>query len=127
MTETGRSAGGKFAKGNRLSPGRARGSRSKLSESFLADLHKVWLKRGKKALDLVAEKHPETFLRVCATILPRAIEFDAAIAVTHRSELAVELHDFRQAWDNWGKVIGVDQKLIEHIEADDGDPEEQPT
>jgi hypothetical protein len=67
-----RSKGGQFLKGHGRVGGRKIGSRNKLSEAFLADLHSRWLKHGKKVLDRVAETAPETFLRVCATVLPKS-------------------------------------------------------
>src|SRR5262249_15738693 len=61
--DTGRNALGRFTPGHKGTGGRKLGSRNKLSESFLADLHAEWKRSGKKVLQAVAEKHPETFLR----------------------------------------------------------------
>jgi hypothetical protein len=40
---------GQFVKGHRGYGGRKLGSRNKLSEAFLTDLHKTWLRHGKKS------------------------------------------------------------------------------
>jgi hypothetical protein len=124
----GRSKGGQFAKGHRGYGGRKLGSRNKLSESFLADLHKTWLKHGKKVLDRVAESAPETFLRVCATVLPKVMEVDGIMSVEHHSTVHIEARDFMEAYQRWGQAVGARPPLIEaQAEViDEGDPDEQP-
>lgn len=121
-----RSKGGQFAKGHKGYGGRKVGSRNKLSEAFLADLHKTWVKRGRKVLDQVAQQHPETFLRVCATVLPKAMEIDGVLNVEHHSTLHIEARDFAEAYERWGKHIGANVPLIEGEIIDEGDPDEQP-
>lgn len=120
---TERSKAGRFLPGHRGVGGRKRGSRGRLSEQFLKDLHSEWQRSGKKVLAQVAATEPATFLRCVATVLPKALEVDNQLTLTTRSELAIEIADFRQAWDQWGRVIGVDQKLIENIENEDSDDE----
>jgi len=118
---------GQFVKGHRGYGGRKLGSRNKLSEAFLADLHRTWLKSGRKALERVAESAPETFLRVCATVLPKAMEIDGVLNVQHHSTLHVEARDFLEAYERWGQHIGANRPLIEgEVIEDDGDPDEQP-
>jgi hypothetical protein len=114
-----RTAKGRFAKGNRLG-GRPKGSRNKLSEAFLRDFHATWIKRGRKALDEVALTDPQTFLRIAAVILPKALEVDGSVTV--HNEWAVEIRDFRQAYE----LIGAQPPLIEASGEDYGDEEEQP-
>ena len=119
---------GQFVKGHARIGGRKVGSRNKLSESFLADLHKTWLKHGKKVLDKVAETAPETFLRVVGQVLPRVMEFDGVMNVQHQSTVHIEARDFMEAYQRWGQHIGANPLPV--IEAvvieDDGDPDEQP-
>jgi len=119
---------GQFVKGHRGYGGRKLGSRNKLSEAFLADLHRTWLKSGRKALERVAESAPETFLRVCATVLPKAMEIDGVLNVQHHSTLHVEARDFLEAYERWGQHIGAAMpRLIEgEVIEDEGDPDEQP-
>jgi hypothetical protein len=121
----GRNNAGRFTAGNR-SGGRTKGSRNKLSEAFLQDLHRTWLRHGKKVLEKVAESAPETFLRVCATILPKALEVDNVLTVTTHSELAIEVRDFREAYERWGQVIGANMPMLEArvVEEDDTEPDE---
>jgi hypothetical protein len=54
--------------------GRPRGSRNKLSEDFVADLHDSWKVLGKPAITTVAWTDPSTYLRVIASLLPKDIE-----------------------------------------------------
>jgi hypothetical protein len=120
---------GQFAKGHGRIGGRKIGSRNKLSEKFLADLHKTWLKHGSKVLDRVAQQHPETFLRVCATVLPKAMEIDGVLNVQHHSTLHIEAKDFAEAYERWGQHIGANPvPLIEAqtIDYDETEPEEEP-
>ena len=51
--------------------GRPVGSRHKLSEAFLADVHEAWQEHGKAAVDAMAEHHPEKFCLMVASLLPK--------------------------------------------------------
>jgi hypothetical protein len=113
---TGRNTLGRFTPGHKSLGGRKVGSRNRLSESFLADLQAEWKRSGKKVLQRVAEEAPETFLRVVGAILPKALEVDAALSVTTRGELAVEIADFASAYEKWGKFIGANMPMM--IEAE---------
>ena len=104
---------GRFGPGNKIGTGRRKGARSKLSESFLADFHRTWLKHGAKALDKVAQENPGLFVKTAAAILPRVLEVDGLMKVdhVHRTEFQVELGDFVSAYRKWGSVIGANPKL----------------
>jgi hypothetical protein len=117
---------GQFVKGHRGLGGRKVGSRNRLSESFLADLHAEWKRSGKKVLQAVAEKHPETFLRVVGQVLPRVMEFDGVMNVQHHSTLHIEARDFLEAYERWGKHIGANvSQLIEAEVIEDETNDEQ--
>ena len=49
--------------------GRPRGSRSRLSESFLCDFLAVWEEEGLDAIRGCARNDPSTFVRVAASLL----------------------------------------------------------
>ena len=66
---------GQLRPGSVLNPlGRPKSARSKLSESFLVDLHDVFLERGKAAIEEVCKDKPAEFLRVIAQVLPKQLE-----------------------------------------------------
>jgi hypothetical protein len=112
VTYVERTRGGQFAKGH-ATPwgGRKPGSRGKLSEAFLADLFGEWKKSGRSALARVAKDQPETFLRIITAVMPKVLDLDMSLNV--RSELAIEIADFAQAYEAWGKVIGASPPLID--------------
>ena len=66
---------GQLKRGSILNPkGRPKSARSKLSESFLVDLHDVFLEKGKAAIEEVCKDKPAEFLRVIAQLLPKQLE-----------------------------------------------------
>lgn len=59
-----------FKPGN---PGRPKGSRNKLGEAFIEDLHQAWQQRGSEVIDRVIADKPEQFLKVIASVIPQEI------------------------------------------------------
>ena len=51
--------------------GRPKGSRNKLSESFLQDALEAWNESGKEALRTMANEKPNEFARMIASIIPK--------------------------------------------------------
>ena len=111
---------GRFLPGNH-NGGRPQGSRVKLSEAFLKDLHKRWQRSGEKALEKMAESDPSGFVRVVASVLPR--QLDESLHLSVDADLFVKCESFVQAFQLARKVIGAEigrdeeAKLIEHYEA----------
>jgi Family of unknown function (DUF5681) len=62
------------------------GSRRKLSEEFLADLHAAWKAFGQPALMTAALTDPVSFVRVVASLMPKDLE--AAITVVHAERMS---------------------------------------
>jgi len=58
--------------GNRK--GRPKGSRNKLAEEFVADLHESWKTLGKAALLAAAWTDPVAYVRIVASLVPKDIE-----------------------------------------------------
>jgi hypothetical protein len=54
--------------------GRPQGSRNKLSEDFLEDLHETWKAFGLSALMAAAWTDPVGYVRVVASLIPRELE-----------------------------------------------------
>jgi hypothetical protein len=66
---------GRYLKGVAGGPGRPAGSRNRLTEDFLGDLHAAWQKHGREAIDRVVAEQPEKFLAIVAkTIDVRRVE-----------------------------------------------------
>jgi hypothetical protein len=59
--------------------GRPKGARGRFSESFIADLHRVWEERGIAALEKCAVEEPGTFIRTCASLMPKDISLTVGI------------------------------------------------
>jgi len=57
-----------FKPGN---PGRPKGSRNKLGEAFIEDLHIAWEKHGMAAIEATIKNHPAQFLKVIAMLMPK--------------------------------------------------------
>ncbi len=71
---------GQFKPGNKLG-GRTVGSRSKLGETFLQDVHQLWLNKGNQALQDMLDESPTKFCQMVAAILPRHIDIDSTDGV----------------------------------------------
>jgi hypothetical protein len=128
-----RAKNGTFAPGHRGGPGRPVGSRNRLAESFLADLQKQWAKSGKKALERTATDDPVAFTKIVASLMPR--EMLASVINVNANvdaRLVADVHDFKAAYEAWGRAIGVKSlplikgKAIERedlVEAEDESPD----
>jgi hypothetical protein len=53
--------------------GRPKGSRNKLAEDFVADLHASWQRLGERAIERCAAEKPDVYLRVIAGLLPKNV------------------------------------------------------
>lgn len=53
--------------------GRAKGSRNKLGEAFIADMLSDWEQHGAAAIVTVREEKPDQYLKVVASILPKEL------------------------------------------------------
>jgi hypothetical protein len=60
---------GRYLKGIAGGPGRPAGSRNKLTEEFLGDLHAAWHEHGREAIDRVVAERPEVFLAIMAKMI----------------------------------------------------------
>jgi hypothetical protein len=61
-----------FKKGQSGNPqGKPQGSRNKLNEDFLRDLHADWKEHGKQVLADTREQNPAAYLKVAASLLPK--------------------------------------------------------
>ena len=91
-----KSTGGKQVTGRELTQfkpgqsgnpkGRPQGSRNKLSEEFVADLHAAWQLFGRPALMTTALTEPSVFVRVVASLMPK--ELEATKTVVHADRMS---------------------------------------
>jgi hypothetical protein len=66
---------GCYLKGIAGGPGRPPGSRNRLTEDFIGDLHAAWQEHGREAIERVVAERPEVFLTIVArTIDVRHVE-----------------------------------------------------
>jgi len=64
--------------------GRPQGSRNKLSEEFLADVHASWQVWGRPALMTAAITDPVSYVRMVASLMPRELEATVTVADAER-------------------------------------------
>jgi hypothetical protein len=62
--------------------GRPRGAKSKFSDAFVQDVHAVWEREGLAALEKCAREDAGTFLRVCASLMPRDLNLSVSVDAT---------------------------------------------
>jgi hypothetical protein len=63
-----------FTKGQPKVGGRAKGTRNKISEAFLKDLHEEWQRSGQATLKILAYEQPAAFAHLVAKVLPQAFD-----------------------------------------------------
>jgi hypothetical protein len=113
---------GGFLTGTKPGPGRPRGSRAKLGEDFLRDLHEAWQAKGKQAIANVVEERPHEFLKVVAGLLPKDINIKVdQLSEIDDSELAACLASLRALADTCSAEIA----RAGAIEADSSEPAQE--
>lgn len=69
---------GRFLTGN-IGGGRPKGSRNKLGEEFIRDLHADWQQNGPAVIQAVRAEKPAEYLKVVASLLPKQVEIKEGI------------------------------------------------
>lgn len=93
-----RLAGGKFAPGSpAISPGRPKGSRHRLSESFLKALADDFDEHGIAAIERVRAEDPATYIRVAASLIEKVVDVTSGGAPMVAFVLPAQITD-SQAW-----------------------------
>jgi len=72
-----------FEKGRDKTGGRAKGTRNKISEAFLKDLHAEWERSGPDTLKILAKEDPASFAKLALGTLPK--EFSGETGITVRT------------------------------------------
>ena len=73
----------RFQPGN---PGRPKGSKNKLAEDFVADMHEAWQASGKAAIEAMIADKPGDFVKTVAALIPKDVNFN----INDHSELTDE-------------------------------------
>ena len=94
-----------FEKGHSGGPGRPKGSRNKLAESFLKALADDFEARGVAAIVKVREADPSTYLKVIASLLPKEIDLEVAQSFVVETPMPIE--DIEE----WAKLNGSGQTI----------------
>src|SRR5262249_20085535 len=89
--------------------GRPKGSKHKLQTSFWNDLHRTWKERGANALSWVAENDPSTFVRVCASLMPKE---ETAKQIEHAIEVTLKEPEWMKLQRLNSEPFTIEQKAI---------------
>jgi hypothetical protein len=102
---------GQFLLGHQSTGGRPRGSRAKLGEQFISDLHTAWLEHGPQVIAAVIRDKPHEMLKAVSRLLPQ--QFDETVNLN--VSMFAEVKDFVEAYRLALSVIGSNKppKLIE--------------
>ena len=65
---------GRFVTGNNGGPGRRPGSRNRLAEDFIGDVHTAWAEHGPAVLAEVRKSHPLAFARLVSSLVPTRLD-----------------------------------------------------
>ena len=74
-----RGKNGHFAPGNEGGPGRPRGSRTKLSESYLKALADDFEEHGVETIVRLREEQPAIYVGAIGKLMPKLLEVDAMV------------------------------------------------
>jgi len=79
-TQPKRIIGRPFEPGN---PGKPKGAKHKLQESFVKDVYAAWKERGAAAVNAMIDEKPGDFVKVVASLIPK----EATLNINDHSEL----------------------------------------
>lgn len=80
--------------------GKPKGSKHKLGEAFVADLHAHWLANGVAALDKCFEDDAVQYCKIVASVIPKEI------ALTKGDEAALTKDELRAALSRLDSILG---------------------
>lgn len=103
-----RDARGGFLSGTKPGPGRPKGSRAKLGEDFLGDLHKEWREHGAAAITAMREEKPGDFVKVVAGVIPQQLEIKSVEGEMSDEQLATALDAINALLAVTGSAVGTE-------------------
>ena len=74
-----------FKAGNSGGPGRPKGSKNRIAESYLQDLYEHYLEEGKAAIKRVCEERPDVYIKLIAQLIPRDLD------IKHSGDVSVRI------------------------------------
>ena len=89
--------------------GRPKGTRNKLSEQFLEDMHDLWKRRGMQVLESIVETHPEKLLAAMVQVLPR----DFQVTVTDENATKWVINAAPLSTEEWQAEHGLEKPTDE--------------
>ena len=82
----------KFQPGNKASPGRPKGARSRLQENFLAALADDFAEYGVQAIQTMRAEKPSEYIKTVASLMPKQLELDRPLQDLTDDDLAIGIH-----------------------------------
>lgn len=100
---------GQFLKDGIGGPGRTRGSRNQLSESFIEDFRTVWAESGIGAIRTMAADDPVAFVKTAASLLPKdfALCLDEDLPVINKVVFEFHRPDGEVGTIDHGRINGL--------------------
>lgn len=81
-----------FQPGNKASPGRPKGARSRLQENFLAALADDFAEYGVQAIQTMRAEKPSEYIKTVASLMPKQLELDRPLQDLTDDDLAIGIH-----------------------------------
>jgi hypothetical protein len=76
--------------------GRTPGSKDRIAQAFLTDLHDVWAKYGAKALEKLAKKDPRSFVYAALALVPKTTEIDGVRRIYRMRDHPLTVEEWSQ-------------------------------
>jgi hypothetical protein len=74
-----------FEPGREKTGGRQKGTRNKISEAFLKDLHAEWERSGAATLKIMAMESPSEFAKLTGSLLPKQLDAEMPALIVVRT------------------------------------------
>ena len=97
-----------FKAGQSGGPGRPKGSKNKLAESYLHDLYEHYLEHGKEAIQWLFENDRAVYVKLIAQLIPKDLD------VKHSGDIAIQVVNYD---DGESVPAGEDNDLIPQVQA----------
>lgn len=86
-----------FQPGN---PGKQKGTKHKIADKFVKDLHDAWVANGPAVIERVIQENPAKFLDIIARIVPRELTIRTETSDVNDEQLGLFLDTARRAIEN---------------------------